>query len=128
MTTRFIYVDNNISSKLVSVVARLSCSSNMLEGDTGYDIIKHSKIQWSDILSYYFHILFWYFGYFTISGVLFGHQVYSCLNLFFHTLKFSPQSVALRQVIGCTISVRYITSITSCKKVYVNMFSSWANN
>lgn len=34
--------------------------------------------------------------YFTISGVLFGHRVYSCLNLFFHTQKFSPQSVALR--------------------------------
>lgn len=51
MTTRFIYVASNISSKLVSVVARLSCSSNMLEGDTGYDVIKHSKIQWSDIFT-----------------------------------------------------------------------------
>ncbi|XP_066362303.1 uncharacterized protein [Miscanthus floridulus] len=43
---------NNISSKLVSVVARLSCSSNMLEGDTGCSLWPSSLFLSEFILSY----------------------------------------------------------------------------
>jgi len=39
------HVDDNVSSRLISVVARLSCSSNMLEGDTGYDVIRHFRFR-----------------------------------------------------------------------------------
>ncbi|CAD6272972.1 unnamed protein product [Miscanthus lutarioriparius] len=43
---------NNISSKLVNVVARLSCSSNMLEGDTGCSLWPSSLFLSEFILSY----------------------------------------------------------------------------
>jgi hypothetical protein len=57
VTTLFTYVDDYVSSSLICAVARLSCSSNMLEGDTGYDVIKHLSVLCPDILSSYFHML-----------------------------------------------------------------------
>ncbi|KAJ1261564.1 hypothetical protein BS78_09G039600 [Paspalum vaginatum] len=43
---------NNISSRRISVVARLSCSSNMLEGDTGCSLWPSSLFLSEFILSY----------------------------------------------------------------------------
>lgn len=57
VTTLFIYVDDNNSPRLLSVVARLSCSSNMLEGDTGYDAIIHLSDVCHNIQFSYFHKL-----------------------------------------------------------------------
>ncbi|CAL4903005.1 unnamed protein product [Urochloa decumbens] len=43
---------DNVSSRLISVVARLSCSSNMLEGDTGCSLWPSSLFLSEFILSY----------------------------------------------------------------------------
>ncbi|PAN17221.1 hypothetical protein PAHAL_3G114500 [Panicum hallii] len=44
--------NDNVSSRLISVVARLSCSSNMLEGDTGCSLWPSSLFLSEFILSY----------------------------------------------------------------------------
>ncbi|KAG2624539.1 hypothetical protein PVAP13_3KG141500 [Panicum virgatum] len=46
------HVDDNVSSRLISVVGRLSCSSSMLEGDTGCSLWPSSLFLSEFILSY----------------------------------------------------------------------------